>query len=436
MSGLYARLGAVEVLRRIEKNDCVLDEALQEIFNDSRWTNLPSRDRAFLRLLVMTVLRRHGELEAIVKSYLTKDLPHKSGNVHYILLTGAAQLLFLNTAPHAAISCAVELCKADRTSFPYASLVNAVLRRVSERGHSSYTTDQSVELNIPAFLRDRWSKVYGPERAHLIAEASLREPSLDLTVKQNPERWASLLGGCVLPTGTVRIQGAGLISELEGYQDGAWWIQDAAAALPAKLLRVSKGMRVADLCAAPGGKTAQLCSLGAQVTAVDISSVRLQKIKDNLDRLKLSATLVCANATTWSPQHLFDAVLVDPPCSATGTLRRHPDILLKSHEDRLLKNRQCQSLLLTQAAKYLRKGGTLLYSTCSLECEEGELQIENFLKNNPMFRRDAILASELGGLSEALSPLGDMRTLPYYSFRGSDTFQGMDGFFASRLVHI
>ena len=435
-SGLEVRQAAVEALWLIMQSDHVLEDALKETFSHKHRKNLQPRDRAFVRLIVMTTLRRRGELEHILKSHLKKELPKKCGYVRQILLSGAAQLLFLQTPPHAAISLAVEQCKLDRASSYYDRLVNAVLRRVSEQGKSPYSAEQSIALNIPAYLRDRWSKLYGPHLANQIAQASLREPLLDITVKGNPEVWAERLHGSVLPTGSIRLHNVGPVSELMGFSEGEWWVQDAAAALPAKLLRKISGMRVADLCAAPGGKTAQLSSYGANVFAIDISAARLQKLKENLDRLKLKANLICADALTWQPAALLDAVLLDAPCSATGTLRRHPDILFKYNAARLEKDIGIQALLLEHAAKLLRQGGILVYSTCSLEKEEGETQIENFLKKFSNFKRDPIAISEIGELSEALTTNGELRTLPCFSFKGGSEAEGMDGFFAARLQRI
>ncbi|MFM7084045.1 MAG: RsmB/NOP family class I SAM-dependent RNA methyltransferase [Hyphomicrobium sp.] len=435
-SGFEARQAAVEALWGIMQTEHFLEDVLRDIFNQKRWKNLQLRDRAFVRLIVMTVLRRRGEIECILKSHLKKELPKKCGYVKQILLSGAAQLLFLDTPPHAAISLAVEQCKCDRDSSYFDRLVNAVLRRVAEQGKTPYSNEEGIALNIPTHFRERWSNFYGEYLSNEIANACLKEPALDLTVKSDPELWAQRLHGCVLPNGTVRLKNVGPVSELDGYSEGQWWVQDTAAALPAKLMRIAEGMRVADLCAAPGGKTAQLSAFGAKVVAVDISAARLEKLKDNLDRLKLKADLICTNAATWQPSSLLDAVLLDAPCSATGTIRRHPDILFKHNQGRLQKHIVDQALLLGQASKLVRLGGTLIYSTCSLEKEEGETQIENFLKKNLNYKRDPIVSSEIGELSEAITPNGEMRTLPCYSFKGGQESEGMDGFFAARLQRI
>jgi 16S rRNA (cytosine967-C5)-methyltransferase len=245
----------------------------------------------------------------------------------------------------------------------------------------------------------------------------------------------------VLPTGTVRTIASGPIPQLPGYDDGAWWVQDAAAALPAKLLCNSlggplgetlRGKSVADLCAAPGGKTAQLALAGAQVVAVDRSAPRLERLRQNLLRLHLTAEIVKADAVQWQGGP-FDAVLVDAPCSSTGTIRRHPDIpWLKSEAD-LAKLTALQARLLDRAATLLKPGGTLVYCTCSLEKEEGEDQIANLLASDPGLRRDPIRAEEVAGYAELLTPAGELRTLPCHWPDPEPRMGGLDGFYAARI---
>jgi 16S rRNA (cytosine967-C5)-methyltransferase len=268
--------------------------------------------------------------------------------------------------------------------------------------------------------------------------AHTQEPALDLTVKSDPAAWAEKLSGRALDTGTVRTIASGPIPQLPGYEEGEWWVQDAAAALPARLLCNALGepggKTVADLCAAPGGKTAQLALTGAQVTAVDRSAPRLERVRQNLARLKLDAEIVRADAAAWQGGP-FDAVLVDAPCSSTGTIRRHPDIpWLKSEAD-LVKLVALQTRLLDRAAAQLKPGGTLVYCTCSLEPEEGEDQISALLARNPALRRSPIRADELAGHGELLNPQGELRTLPcYWAYDPEPRMGGLDGFFAARII--
>ena len=244
-----------------------LDEAFDAAA--SRIGTLEPRDRALARLIVLTVLRRKGELQAVVNSFLEKPLPASTGALWPILLSAAAQLLVLDTPPHAAISLAVDQCRDDRKARRFDRLANAVLRRVASQGKEVLATLDPVKVNVPSWLRERWGAAYGGPLAREIAAASLREAPLDLSVKSDPSAWAGRLGGLALPTGTVRLARTGRVEDLAGFSDGAWWVQDAAAALPARLLGDVSGLRVADLCAAPGGKTAELAAAGAEVTAVD-----------------------------------------------------------------------------------------------------------------------------------------------------------------------
>lgn len=410
-----------------------LDAAVAKEFQQS---TLEPRDRALARLIAASVLRRLGELEFVLNSYLEKPLPKRQGALWQILLSGAAQLLFLATPPHAAVGLAVEQARRDRHAAHYDKLVNALLRRVAREGAATLQGRDAVALNIPAWLLQRWSEAFGGGTACRIAAASLVEAPLDLSVKGAPETWAERLGGVVLPTGSVRLAAGGRIEDLPGYAEGAWWVQDAAAALPARLLGPVAEKTVVDLCAAPGGKTAQIAAAGADVTAVDLSGARLKRLGANLERLHLEARLVEADAATWVPQRTFDAVLLDAPCTATGTIRRHPDILRLKRPDDVAALAEIQSRLLDNAAGLVAPGGTLLYCTCSLEPEEGAQQIEGFLARDRRFARAPIAAGECGISGEWLTPNGELRTLPCHLPGERPELSGMDGFYAARLTRI
>ncbi|MFA7306418.1 MAG: RsmB/NOP family class I SAM-dependent RNA methyltransferase [Hyphomicrobium sp.] len=395
---------------------------------------LAPRDRAFARLIATTVLRNRGSLQAVLRTYLEKPLPEHLGRLEHILLAAAAQLLLLQTPPHAAISLAVDQCRADRNGRRFGNLVNAVLRRLSESGSGRFASLDNATLTFPDWLLDRWSRTYGVAEARHIARASLSEPPLDITVKSDTDTWASRLNGIALPTGSIRCSHVGRIEELDGYADGAWWIQDAAAALPVKLLGDVSGLSALDLCAAPGGKTAQLAAGGARVVAVDKSAGRLTRLNENLQRLGLSAEVSVADAQSYTSEMTFDVVLLDAPCTATGTIRRHPDILYLKRPEDVAALAALQAKLLRQAARLVKPGGTLLYCTCSLEPEEGEDQIAAFLAEHGDFRRRPI------ALGEAVVPLlwrtadGDLRTLPSNFPELPEGLRGLDGFFASMLV--
>jgi 16S rRNA (cytosine967-C5)-methyltransferase len=361
-------------------------------------------------------------------------MPDKSGTLYPILLSAAAQLIFLKTPPHAAIDLAVTLAQYDPKAARFSKLVNAVLRRVASEGEAIAAGLDAARVNTPDWLWSRWVSYWDETRAHAIAASHLVEPPLDLTVKSEPELWAERLSGRVLPTGSVRLLLKGRIEALPGYDEGAWWVQDVAASLPARLLGDVAGTRVADLCAAPGGKTAQLALGGASVVAVDTSKTRLGLLAKNLERLGLEAERVVADAAAWQPEERFDAVLLDAPCSSTGTIRRHPDIpYLKSPKD-IEALAALQTRLLDNAASLLKPGGRLVYSTCSLEPEEGEAQVAALLVRNEALRLDAIAPDELYGQAEWIEPSGCLRTFPYELRLDGPDWSGMDGFFAARLV--
>jgi 16S rRNA (cytosine967-C5)-methyltransferase len=432
--GLPARRAAAEVLSAVLQKKQPLDDILGRSLDRGFMFDLPARDRALVRAIVAASLRRKGELDHVLGTFLERGMPEKAGTLYPILLSAAAQLIFLKTPPHAAIDLAVRLAQYDPRARRYDKLVNAVLRRVARDGERIAARLDAARVNTPDWLWTRWVKYWGEERARKIAEAHLDEPPLDLTVKRDPERWAERLSGRVLPGGSVRLIPKGRIDALPGFAEGEWWVQDIAASLPARLLGDIAGKRVADLCAAPGGKTAQLALAGASVVAVDTSKARLKLLAENLTRLGLEAEIVQADAATWQPGESFDAVLLDAPCSSTGTIRRHPDIPYTKSEKDIAPLAELQGRLLDNAAKLVKPGGSLVYSTCSLEPEEGEAQIAAFLVRHENFRVGPIEPSQLCGQKDWIESSGCLRTFPYELKLDGPEWSGMDGFFATRLV--
>lgn len=414
------------------------EQVLADLADRPRAAALEPRDRAFARVLATTVLRRQGELECVLNAFLERPLPKEAGRVWVILLTGAAQLICLGTPPHAAVDMAVDATRRERGGARFASLANAVLRRVAKQGAALLQAKDRTALNIPDWLRQRWHQAYGEAAARRIAEASLNEPALDITLKPDadPQIWAERLQGRLLPTGSIRLKSQGRVEDLLGYADGVWWVQDAAAALVARAAGPVAGKTVADLCAAPGGKTAGLAATGAAVTAVDISPKRLDRLRTNLHRLGLPADVVAADITRWSPDRTFDIVVLDAPCTATGTIRRHPDILRLKRPDDVNRMADLQRTLLANASGLVRPGGLLVYSTCSLEPEEGEHQIAAFLDAHSEYRRAPITAAELGADPAWTSAAGDLRTLPYHLELDTPELSGLDGFYVARLRRI
>jgi 16S rRNA (cytosine967-C5)-methyltransferase len=437
--GLPARRFAADILDGVLRRHRVLDELIDVAANPGL-AALADRDRALVRHLVATVLRRLGTLRHILGLFLDRGLPADAPRAETALLIGAAQILWLEVPDHAAVDLAVRLAQADRRAARYAGLVNAVLRRLARDGAKHLAGVDTTLLDTPNWLMERWVAAYGAPAAHAIAVANAQEPALDLTVKRDPAHWAAVLGGRVLPTGTVRALVHGPVSGLPGYHEGAWWVQDAAAALPARLLGDVAGKTVADLCAAPGGKTAQLAAAGARVVAVDRAPSRLDRVRANLARLALPAEIVAADIldpdlTQW-PVTQFDAILLDAPCSSTGTIRRHPDVPWRKQPEDVAALAAMQRAMLARAAELIGPGGLLVYCTCSLEPEEGIEIVTDFLARDQRFRRRPISATEIPGIAEMLTPAGDLRTLPCGLGDPDARMAGLDGFFAARLERL
>jgi 16S rRNA (cytosine967-C5)-methyltransferase len=423
-----ARHVALDLIGAVLGRERPLDEAIDD---SPAMAKLSLRDRAFARLLVATVLRRLGQIDALIAHCLANPLPPRAAQVHDILRLGIAQLLFLHTPPHAAVATSVDL--AQNRGFPaHKGLVNAVLRRLSVEGPERVAEHDAPSLNTPAWLWQSWTRHYGENVTRAIATAHLREAPLDLTLRTNADSWCESLVATPLPTGTLRRSGGGAVSTLPGYAEGAWWVQDAAAALPARLFGNVAGLQVVDLCAAPGGKTAQLADAGAFVTAIDRSSRRLDRLIANLKRLSLPAAAIPADALTWRPEHPVDAVLLDAPCSATGAIRRHPDVPHLKRPADIARLATIQDRLLRAAVEMLRPGGMLVYCTCSLEPEEGPQRIDALLHAGAPVERRPITASEIDTPAEWLTADGDLRTLPFHLAE----YDGVDGFYAARLVKL
>ncbi len=400
--GLAARRVAIEILETVLRQHRPLDEQLDGPQAHPGLSALADRDRALVRKLLGTALRRLGSLRALLAAALDRGLPAGAPRLEAVLLVGAAQILWLEVPDHAAVDLAVRLVQADRRTARYAGVVNAVLRRLARDGAAMLAALDAGALDTPEWLMTRWTRTYGFAAARAIAERHAVEPPLDLSVKADPQGWAARLRGRVLPTGTVRTLVQGRISGFPGYTEGAWWIQDAAAALPARLFGEVRGRSIADLCAAPGGKTA------------------------------LRAETVTADVTEWQGG-TFDAVLLDAPCMSTGTIRRHPDIPWRKRATEIEALVDLQRRLLDRAAGLLKPAATLVYCTCSLEPEENEEQIAALLARDPGLRRRPIAAEELAGLAELVSPLGDLRTLPCHLSDPDAHWAGLDGFYAARL---
>lgn len=428
---LKARKVALSILQNVFSSHHTLDQALD---SDREFAQLIQRDRAFVRMLVTTVIRRLGQIDDLIKKSLSRpDQPLSPPILHYVLRMGVAQLIFMNVPDHAAVNTSVMLVESEGHG-RIKGFVNALMRRIAAEGKEWTTRQDVARLNTPEWLLKIWIEDFGLKNAIEMANANLEEAPLDITVKnaEDRESLAKALEADILPTGSIRLQNAKLIPELPGFQEGLWWVQDAAAALPASLFgdRLNNNM-VVDLCAAPGGKTAQLASMGAEVIAVDRSAKRLHRLQENMNRLNLGdkVRIDVADGAVWKSREKVPNILLDAPCSATGTVRRNPDVIWNKSTADIQSLMDIQARLLENALSMLDDGGTLIYCTCSLQKAEGEHQIERILESYPNVMRDPIHVHEVGGLSEIITPRGDVRILPSHLRQ----IGGMDGFYIARL---
>ena len=415
--GLPARAAALQLLSTALSRRAGLEEGL----NLPGMTSLAPRDRAFARALVMATLRWLGPIDTALQARLKKAPPEAIVNV---LRLGAAQLLILKTPPHAAVGATVDLAAAQSGGPVFKGLVNAVLRGLIREPPE--LNDPS--LMAPTWLQARWRAAYGVEAAEAMAAMIGEEPATDLTLRVAGDvELADALEAVALPGGSLRVGLKGEVAGWPGFADGRWWVQDASAAIPARLLRLEPGQTALDLCAAPGGKTLQMAATGAAVTALDKSAGRTKRVSENLARVGLSAEVVIGDAADWSLGRTFDAVLLDAPCSATGTFRRHPDVLWVASPQDIPRLASVQTRLLAAAAKRVKPGGVLVYCVCSLEMEEGEGQVATFLSRAPEFRIDPIAPGEGGAPEASLKADGTLRLLPHHRAGGAD------GFYVARM---
>lgn len=412
---LLSRQIALDFLNRLSSPEMNTHPLFDVLMKRSDISDL---DKAFVRALVLSTLRHMGQIDFVLSQLLEKPLPIKLTEIRMILRMGAAQLLFLRVPAHAVVDTSVELAKPVRAG-AFSKLVNGVLRAL-ERCQNDFQ-NIPAQYNWPHWLWTELKKAYGPDLAAKFALCALNESPVDLTVRDNPRKWAAQLDGLLLPTGSVRLTKSGKVSELPGFQEGQWWVQNAAASIPAQLFLDLKGKQVADLCAAPGGKTAQLAQLGAHVSAFDISELRLKRLRENMARLSFDVQTHAVDVLTLPAKPTYDAVLLDAPCSATGTIGRHPEILMRLQKEDVARLASVQKQLLNQAVLLTKPGGQIVFSTCSLLPTEGEKIMAWALKKYPFLRRGQIPAH----LSAFQNQMGDIRTTPD---------QGMDGFFAGLLI--
>lgn len=432
--GLAARKAAARLLSAIIDAKTSLDGLTDHDHGHPQFLALDMRDRALVRAILTTALRFRRTIEALISARLERPLPTNALSLSHLLHVAAAQILFLDVPDSAAVDLAVTHAKSDPRTSRFAALVNGVLREIVRRKERALPSALTSTMEAPDWFSERLIAAYGKEHARQILDTHRAEAPIDITVKSNPADWAEKLGGIVLPTGSIRLEKLeGPITALPGFEEGEWWVQDAAATIPALLFGDITGLRVADLCAAPGGKTAQLAHAGAHVTALELSPNRAKRLAGNLNRLQLEAEIVKGDMFAFEPEDLFDAVLLDAPCSSTGTVRRHPDVPWTKTMEDVKKLADIQARMLGKALALVKPGGQIIFSNCSLDPIEGEELYQQFLKSHPEAIADPIKPGEFSFADEFLTSEGTLRTTPAGLKGESLAVSGLDGFFAARL---
>lgn len=432
--GLEARKAAAKLLAAVIDARTPLDGLTDHDHGHPQFRALEMRDRGLVRAILTTSLRFRRTIQALIDKRLERPLPANAHTLNHILHVAAAQILFLDIPDSAAVDLAVTQAKEDPRTRRFSALVNAVLREISRRKERALPAALAQTTDAPDWFAQRLHAAYGEAQTEEILAAHRLEAAIDLTVKSDPDGWAERLGGVVLPTGSVRLpRFDGPLTALPGFEDGEWWVQDAAAAIPAQLFGDIRGLNVADLCAAPGGKTAQLIHAGACVTALELSPNRAKRLAANLDRLKLQAQIVTGNLFEYHPDTLFDAVLLDAPCSSTGTVRRHPDVPWTKGPEDVEKLAALQARMLAHAAKLVKPGGVIVFSNCSLDPLEGEDLLRDFLATTPQVILEPVRQGELSCCDPFLNQDGTVRTTPAGLKLETPSLSGLDGFFAARL---
>lgn len=432
--GLAARQAAARLLSAVTESRASLDGLLDPAGGNPAFIGLGDQDRLLVRAILLSALRHLRVIDAFIDRLVDNPLPDGARALRQVLRVGAAQILYLDVPDRAAVDLAVSQADGDPRNRRFAGLVNALLRRMAREKDQLLPEIAAVTPNFPDWFESRLKAVYPAESAAIVKILS-EPPAIDLTVKADAQGWAERLGGMVLPTGSVRIgRPEGPVSGLEGYEDGAWWVQDAAASLPAQLFSKLDGLEIVDLCAAPGGKTAQLVLAGARVTACDQSANRLERLRGNLERLGLEAATRLTRAQDLIAPDGFDGVLLDAPCSSTGTVRRHPDIPCTKTPEDITRLARVQRDLLDHAASLVRPDGELVFSNCSLDPEEGEEMVAGFLADHADWKIKPADPSRWHGLEAAITPAGEIRTHPAMLGHEDPRLAGLDGFYAVVLT--
>ena len=442
--GLATRIAATIILTRVIDDQRSLDGLLDTRHGPRQFRELNEADKSLARAIVTSALRHRGEIDFALSKVLDRKPPKKARQLVHTLHVAAAQILFLDVPDSASVDLAVTALRNDKRSTRFAGMANAVLRRLSREKSTILAGNDQKEaalLNMAPWLAKRIRKDFGRERLEAIAVQHMLPPVIDLTVKADPQEWAENLQGRNLFGNTIRTRLEGKVETWPGYEQGAWWVQDAAASLPAHLFGEIKGKTALDLCAAPGGKTAQLVAMGADVTALEMSEPRLERLRGNLQRLQLKANCIQEDMMQWEPEEAFDLVLLDAPCSSTGTIRRHPDVQWSKSPEVIAELAQLQYDMVARAAQFVKPGGTLIFSNCSLDRQEGEDIFARIIGSDIGLESDPIHPHECFDLKEIVNRQGAIRTLPCHlqdanGVQADPEMTGLDGFFCARFTRI
>jgi 16S rRNA (cytosine967-C5)-methyltransferase len=436
IQGLASRLCAQRLLGAVIETKTPLDGLTDDIHGHPHYRALDPRDRSLVRAILSCALRFRGTIDHFLSSLLEKPLPANAKSLHHLLHVASAQLLFLDIPDHSAVDLAVEAARSDPRNARFASLVNALLRRLSREKSKKLDGMLAQTLNVPSWLSYDLSAAYGREKAAQILALFLKQSAIDFSVKSNPEYWAERLNGVVIPhSHTVRVSSLSApVAQLPGFEDGQWWVQDVAATLPVRCLGRVEGKHVLDLCSAPGGKTALLAHNGAIVTALDVSASRMKRLDANMQRLNFKIKTHIGSLFDYQPEQLFDAVLLDAPCSSTGTIRRHPDVSWTKMPQDVAKLADLQFKMLNHASKFVKKDGILVFSNCSLLPLEGEIIAQRIVQENNHLRADPLEPHKLLGFENLITSEGWLRSTPADLQLSEATLSGMDGFFAARFT--
>ena len=424
--GNISRKKLALILKDVIEDFISFDDAFQKATKNQNSMKLSNKDKAFIYLLSSSVLRYLTQIDSTIDHLLKEPIKKLPSNPKMALRIGVAQIFILETPTHAAVNTSV-----DSATVKWRALVNAVMRNVA-REEEKYKNIFNDSPKVPKWLLDRWKKNWPNDYLNFIECIQDIHPHIDIAVKSNISKWQIELNAELMPNNVLRLRETGLIADKKGYDEGEWWVQDYSSQLPVKCLNIKENDEILDLCAAPGGKTAQMISLGAKVHSIDLNKTRIKRFKENMKRLKLNTVIENVDILTYETERKWNKILLDVPCSSTGTIRKNPDILYSKNEKSVSNLIDLQKKLLEKSWSLLSKGGQLIYCNCSLEKEEGEVQIMKFLQKHKDCKIDKISSDLIDDIEYSVTDEGWLRILP----NGKESVKNRDGFFIASLKKV